>query len=100
MSSSDAPPHSPGQTDPLLLGLLEMLRKRDFYAGLLMIAFGLLMAIHGPTYSLGTSREFCEFAARHHIGLGVSFAPFEVVGKSTRYYREECSRWGWEPTPE
>lgn len=54
MSSSDAPPHSPGHTDPLLLGLLEMLRKRDFYAGLLMIAFGLLMAIHGPTYSLGT----------------------------------------------
>jgi alkanesulfonate monooxygenase SsuD/methylene tetrahydromethanopterin reductase-like flavin-dependent oxidoreductase (luciferase family) len=28
------------------------------------------------------------------------FAPFEVVAKSTRYYREECARWGWEPTPE
>ena len=53
-----------------------------------------------PTYSLGTSRESCEFAARHHIGLGVSFAPFEVVAKSTRYYREECARHGWEPTPE
>src|SRR5271165_2461266 len=53
-----------------------------------------------PTYSLGTSRESCEFAARHHIGLGVSFAPFEVVAKSTRYYREECARYGWEPTPE
>ena len=53
-----------------------------------------------PTYSLGTSRESCAFAARHHIGLGVSFAPFEIVSKSTRYYREECARWGWEPTPE
>jgi alkanesulfonate monooxygenase SsuD/methylene tetrahydromethanopterin reductase-like flavin-dependent oxidoreductase (luciferase family) len=53
-----------------------------------------------PTYSLGTSRESCEFAARHHIGLGVSFAPFEVVAKSTRYYREESARYGWEPTPE
>jgi alkanesulfonate monooxygenase SsuD/methylene tetrahydromethanopterin reductase-like flavin-dependent oxidoreductase (luciferase family) len=53
-----------------------------------------------PTYSLGTSRESCEFAARHHIGLGVSFAPFEIVSKSTRYYREECARRGWEPTPE
>jgi alkanesulfonate monooxygenase SsuD/methylene tetrahydromethanopterin reductase-like flavin-dependent oxidoreductase (luciferase family) len=39
---------------------------------------------HPPTYALGTSRESCEFAARHHIGLGVSFAPYEVVGKSTR----------------
>jgi alkanesulfonate monooxygenase SsuD/methylene tetrahydromethanopterin reductase-like flavin-dependent oxidoreductase (luciferase family) len=53
-----------------------------------------------PTYSLGTSRESCEFAARHRIGLGVSFAPFEVVAKSTRYYREECARHGWEPAPE
>ena len=53
-----------------------------------------------PTYSLGTSRESCEFAARHHIALGVSFAPFEIVSKSTRYYREECARHGWEPTPE
>ena len=53
-----------------------------------------------PTFSLGTSRESCEFAARHHIGLGVSFAPFEVVAKSTRYYREACARYGWEPSPE
>ncbi len=53
-----------------------------------------------PTYSLGTSRESCEFAARHHIGLGVSFAPFAVVAKSTGYYREACARYGWEPTPE
>jgi len=53
-----------------------------------------------PIYSLGTSRESCELAARHHIGLGVSFAPFSVVAKSTRYYREECQHFGWEPTPE
>jgi hypothetical protein len=38
----------------LLVGFLEMLRKRDFYAGLLMVAFGLVMAVHGPSYSLGT----------------------------------------------
>src|SRR5215831_16244653 len=53
-----------------------------------------------PTYSLGTSAESCEFAARHQIGLGVSFAPFPVVAKATRYYREECARHGWEPAPE
>jgi alkanesulfonate monooxygenase SsuD/methylene tetrahydromethanopterin reductase-like flavin-dependent oxidoreductase (luciferase family) len=53
-----------------------------------------------PIYSLGTSRESCELAARHHIGLGVSFAPFPVVSKSTRYYREQCREYGWEPTPE
>ncbi len=53
-----------------------------------------------PTYSLGTSRESCEFAARHHLGLGVSFGPFEVMSQATRYYREQCALYGWEPMPE
>jgi len=29
-------------------------RKRDFYAGGLMVVFGLYMALNGPTYMLGT----------------------------------------------
>ena len=53
-----------------------------------------------PTYALGTSRESCEFAARHRLGLGVSYAPFEVMAKSTQYYRQECARHGWQPTPD
>src|SRR5207244_2987985 len=55
---------------------------------------------HPPTYALGTSREACEFAARHHLGCGVSYGPFEVMAKATRHYREACARHGWEPTPE
>jgi alkanesulfonate monooxygenase SsuD/methylene tetrahydromethanopterin reductase-like flavin-dependent oxidoreductase (luciferase family) len=55
---------------------------------------------HPPTYALGTSRESCEFAARHHLGCGVSYGPFEVMAKATRYYREQCARQGWQPTPE
>jgi len=53
-----------------------------------------------PTYALGTSREAGEFAARHHVGLGVSYAPFDVMAKATGYYREQCRRHGWEPTPD
>src|SRR5882672_10729211 len=44
---------------------------------------------HPPTYALGTSRESCEFAARNHLGCGVSYGSFEAVGKATRYYREQ-----------
>jgi alkanesulfonate monooxygenase SsuD/methylene tetrahydromethanopterin reductase-like flavin-dependent oxidoreductase (luciferase family) len=55
---------------------------------------------HPPTYALGTSRESCEFAARHRLGLGVSYAPFEVIAKATRYYREQCAQYGWEAAPE
>jgi alkanesulfonate monooxygenase SsuD/methylene tetrahydromethanopterin reductase-like flavin-dependent oxidoreductase (luciferase family) len=55
---------------------------------------------HPPTYALGTSRESCEFAARHHLGLGVSYAPFDVIAKATRFYREACAQCGWQPKPE
>lgn len=33
---------------------IRLFRKRDFWAGALMIAFGALMALKGPTYSVGT----------------------------------------------
>ena len=55
---------------------------------------------HPPTYALGGSLESCEFAARHHLGLGVAYAPFEAVGKATRYYRDACHGFGWQPAPE
>jgi alkanesulfonate monooxygenase SsuD/methylene tetrahydromethanopterin reductase-like flavin-dependent oxidoreductase (luciferase family) len=55
---------------------------------------------HPPTYALGTSRESCEFAARHHLGLGVSYAPFEVIAKATRFYRNQCAQYGWQPSPD
>ena len=51
MSSSNEPARSHGFAHGLSLNLL---RKRDFYAGGLMILFGLVMALHGPSYSLGT----------------------------------------------
>jgi alkanesulfonate monooxygenase SsuD/methylene tetrahydromethanopterin reductase-like flavin-dependent oxidoreductase (luciferase family) len=53
-----------------------------------------------PTYALGTSAEAGEFAARHHIGLGVSYGTFELMGKSTRHYRQRCAEYGWEPGPD
>jgi alkanesulfonate monooxygenase SsuD/methylene tetrahydromethanopterin reductase-like flavin-dependent oxidoreductase (luciferase family) len=55
---------------------------------------------HPPTYALGTSAESCDFAARHRLGLGVSYGPFEAMAKSTRYYRERCAEHGWEPAPD
>lgn len=55
---------------------------------------------HPPTFALGTSRESLQFAARHRLGCGVSYGPFEVMGRATRYYREECARHGWAPAPE
>jgi alkanesulfonate monooxygenase SsuD/methylene tetrahydromethanopterin reductase-like flavin-dependent oxidoreductase (luciferase family) len=53
-----------------------------------------------PTYALGTSRESCELAARHHLGLGLSYAPVEVCAKATTYYREACARHDWQPVPD
>jgi alkanesulfonate monooxygenase SsuD/methylene tetrahydromethanopterin reductase-like flavin-dependent oxidoreductase (luciferase family) len=55
---------------------------------------------HPPTFALGTSREAGEFAARKRIGLGVSYGPFDVMGKATGYYRDQCAHHGWEPDPD
>src|SRR5439155_25448741 len=53
-----------------------------------------------PTYALGISRESCELAARNKLGLGVSYGPFEVMAKSTNYYRQQAVHYVWEPGPD
>lgn len=53
-----------------------------------------------PTYALGTSAEAGEFAARHRIGMGVSYGTFEIMGRATTYYRERCAHYGWTPGPD
>ncbi len=53
-----------------------------------------------PTYALGTSAEAGEFAARHHIGLGLSYGSFELMGRSAGFYRERCASYGWRPGPD
>jgi len=52
------------------------------------------------TYALGVSAEASDFAARHHLGLGVSYGSFELMAKSTNYYRQRCAEYGWEPGPD
>ena len=55
---------------------------------------------HPPTFALGTSQEAGAFAARNRIGLGVSYGPFDVMGRATGYYRTQCADHGWSPTPD
>jgi alkanesulfonate monooxygenase SsuD/methylene tetrahydromethanopterin reductase-like flavin-dependent oxidoreductase (luciferase family) len=50
-------------------------------------------------YALGTSQEASDFAARNRIGLGVSFGPFDAMGKVSGYYKDQCAHYGWEPEP-
>src|SRR4029077_9409034 len=52
-----------------------------------------------PMFALGTSREASDFAARNHIGLGVSFGPVDAMGRVTGYYKDQCAHWGWQPEP-
>ena len=54
----------------------------------------------GQSYILGTSAEAGAFAARHHMGMGVSYGPFEVMARSTGYYRQQCAEHGWTPGPD
>jgi alkanesulfonate monooxygenase SsuD/methylene tetrahydromethanopterin reductase-like flavin-dependent oxidoreductase (luciferase family) len=51
-----------------------------------------------PTYVLTRSPESAEFAARHHLGLGVSFAPLKTTVEVIKHFRAMCAERGWEPT--
>jgi alkanesulfonate monooxygenase SsuD/methylene tetrahydromethanopterin reductase-like flavin-dependent oxidoreductase (luciferase family) len=50
-----------------------------------------------PIYSLGTSAESGEFAARHHVGLGLSYGNLDSMAKASAYYRKACEGYGWQP---
>ncbi len=53
-----------------------------------------------PTYILGTSAEAGAFAARHRLGLGLSYGSFDSMAQASRYYRDQCAAWGWAPAPD
>jgi alkanesulfonate monooxygenase SsuD/methylene tetrahydromethanopterin reductase-like flavin-dependent oxidoreductase (luciferase family) len=53
-----------------------------------------------PFYVLGTSAEAGAFAARHHLGLGLSYGNFASMGRAAAYYREQCAQYGWTPGPD
>ena len=52
------------------------------------------------TYILGTSAEAGDFAARHRMGMGVSYGPFDVMARATAHYRNQCEAFGWTPGPD
>jgi alkanesulfonate monooxygenase SsuD/methylene tetrahydromethanopterin reductase-like flavin-dependent oxidoreductase (luciferase family) len=53
-----------------------------------------------PTYVLGTSAEAGAFAARNHLGLGVSYGTFDSMAQATNHYRQHCAQYGWAPEPD
>jgi alkanesulfonate monooxygenase SsuD/methylene tetrahydromethanopterin reductase-like flavin-dependent oxidoreductase (luciferase family) len=50
-----------------------------------------------PTYVLTRSPESAAFAASHHLGLGVSYAPVQSTAATMQQYRAMCADNGWEP---
>ncbi len=44
-------------------------------------------------------RRSGEFAARHHVGLGL-VRNFESMAKAAAYYRKQCEGYGWPPGPD
>jgi putative tricarboxylic transport membrane protein len=78
-------------------------RKRDFYAGGLMILFGLLMALKGPSYRLGTLMHMGPGFMPTALGiilicLGVIIAGSAVglaEGEDEDILPEHPQWWGW-----
>jgi putative Ca2+/H+ antiporter (TMEM165/GDT1 family) len=80
-----------------------LLRKRDFYAGALMILFGLVMALKGPGYRTGTLMHmgpgFLPTALGVVlIGLGIAIAASATTsaeGEDEDILPEHPEWWGW-----
>jgi alkanesulfonate monooxygenase SsuD/methylene tetrahydromethanopterin reductase-like flavin-dependent oxidoreductase (luciferase family) len=53
-----------------------------------------------PIISSGNSLESATFAAKHRHGIGISYYPVELVADLVAFYKKECERFGWEPSPE
>jgi hypothetical protein len=81
----------------------NFLRKRDFYAGALMILFGLVMALKGPSYRLGTLMHmgpgFLPTALGVILiclGLGIAATALSVPeGEEEDILPEHPEWWGW-----
>lgn len=81
----------------------SLLRKRDFYAGALMILFGLVMAIHGPDYNVGTLMHMGPGFMPTALGvllicLGIAIAaPAAGLadGEDEDILPEHPEWWGW-----
>jgi hypothetical protein len=81
----------------------NLVRKRDFYAGGLVILFGLVMALKGPSYRLGTLMHMGPGFLPTALGiilvcLGLLIAGTamtEPVGEDERILPEEPEWLGW-----
>jgi hypothetical protein len=97
-SLSPAPKHSAASQK-----LRNFVRKRDFYAGALVIFFGLVMALKGPGYNLGTLMHmgpgFLPTALGIIlIGLGIAIAATAIgvpEGEDEDILPENREWWGW-----
>jgi Tripartite tricarboxylate transporter TctB family len=83
--------------------LQNFVRKRDFYAGGLVILFGLVMALKGPSYNLGTLMHmgpgFLPTALGVIlIGLGIAIAGTAIgvpEGEDEDIMPAHPEWWGW-----
>jgi alkanesulfonate monooxygenase SsuD/methylene tetrahydromethanopterin reductase-like flavin-dependent oxidoreductase (luciferase family) len=53
-----------------------------------------------PIYSSGNSLESAAFAARMRHGLAISYYAPDLVADLVAFYRQECERHGWAPSPD
>jgi hypothetical protein len=65
---------------PVVQLVLNLVRKRDFYAGGLVILFGLVMALKGPGYHLGTLMHMGPGFLPTALGVILIFLGIMIAG--------------------
>jgi hypothetical protein len=81
----------------------NLVRKRDFYAGTLMILFGLVMALKGPGYRTGTLMHMGPGFLPTALGVLLVLLGIAIVvpaamlpkGEDEEILPKEREWWGW-----
>src|SRR5918911_83136 len=55
---------------------------------------------HPTVFLSGNSPDSGSLAARHHLGMALSFRSLEGAIQLAQHYREEAAGCGWQPTPD
>lgn len=59
-----------------------------------------VQAPHPKVFTSGNSPDSVRFAARHRIGLAMSFLPLSAIKQRVELYREAAAEEGWRPSEE
>ncbi len=76
---------------------MQVMSQKDFWAGLMFIAFGILAIVVSRGYSMGTLFQMGSGYFPTYLGAIMIVIGTITAGTAFRLEGKEVGRWGWRP---